>query len=58
MTREERRAYIRRVVDDAAPLDADDADRLRALVPMGARLDAEQAAAAPRKRRAPHTTAA
>ncbi|KPC86286.1 hypothetical protein ADL35_12450 [Streptomyces sp. NRRL WC-3753] len=51
MTREERRAYIRRVVDDAAPLDSEDADRLRALIPMGARTEAELAAAAPRKRR-------
>lgn len=40
MTRDERRAYIRRIVDAAPPLDAEDADLIRALIPMGGRLAA------------------
>lgn len=58
MTREERRAYIRRIVDAAPPLTAEDADQLRALIPMGARLAAERAAAAPPQRSAARTAAA
>lgn len=47
MTYEERRAYIRRIVDAAPPLTSEDADVLRALVPLGARLAAERQAARP-----------
>ncbi|WP_171111284.1 MULTISPECIES: hypothetical protein [unclassified Streptomyces] len=46
MTREERRAYIRKIVDAAPPLSAEDADLLRALIPMGGRLAAERASGA------------
>ena len=42
MTREERRAYIRRMVDAAPPLTPEDADLLRALIPMGGRRDAKR----------------
>ncbi len=42
MTREERRAYIRSLVDAAPALTAEDADLLRALIPMGARLAAQR----------------
>ncbi|MGW5123021.1 hypothetical protein ACWEQ7_02970 [Streptomyces sp. NPDC004069] len=37
MTREERRRLIRELVDAAPPLTAEAADRLRALLPLGAR---------------------
>ena len=37
MTREERRASIRRLGDAAPPLAPEDADLLRALIPMAAR---------------------
>lgn len=42
MTREERRAYIRSVVDAAPALVPEDADLLRALIPMGGRLAAQR----------------
>ncbi|MEU0584555.1 hypothetical protein [Streptomyces sp. NPDC006132] len=42
MTREERRAYVRSVVDAAPALTAEDADLLRALIPMEARLAAQR----------------
>ncbi|MBZ6175557.1 hypothetical protein KVH24_23310 [Streptomyces olivaceus] len=51
MTREERRAYIRRVVDDAPALSSEDADHLRALLPLGARRTARPTTAAPLRRR-------
>ncbi|MCZ4609709.1 hypothetical protein O3S80_39275 [Streptomyces sp. Lzd4kr] len=41
MMRDERRAYIRRLVDAAPPLAPEDADLLRGLIPMRARLAAE-----------------
>lgn len=47
MTYEERRAYIRRIVDASPPLTPEDADALRALIPLGARLVAERQAAHP-----------
>ncbi|GHB39027.1 hypothetical protein [Streptomyces spinoverrucosus] len=47
MTREERRIYISKIVDAAPPLSAEDADLLRALIPMGGRLAAERAGARP-----------
>ena len=47
MTWEERRAYIRRIVDAAPPLTPEDADALRVLIPLGARLAAERQAASP-----------
>ncbi|WP_225080489.1 MULTISPECIES: hypothetical protein [unclassified Streptomyces] len=37
MTREERQRRIRELVDAAPPLSPEDADRLRALLPLGAR---------------------
>lgn len=37
MTRAELDAYVRRIVEGAPPLDGDDADRLRALLPMPGR---------------------
>lgn len=45
MTSEERRAYIRRIVDAAPPLTLEDAGRLRALIPLQSRLTAERSAA-------------
>ncbi|WP_159066329.1 hypothetical protein [Streptomyces hygroscopicus] len=55
MTAEERRAYIRRIVDAAPPLSAEDADALRVLLPLGARVAAERTRHRPR---GPRTTAA
>lgn len=43
MTRAERQAYVRRIVDAAPPLSREDADLLRSLIPLGSRLAAEQA---------------
>lgn len=37
VTREERRAYIRRIVDAAPPLSAEDATALRSLLPLAQR---------------------
>lgn len=37
MTREELDAYVRRIVASAPPLAAEDADRLRALLPLARR---------------------
>lgn len=51
MTREERRAYIRRMVDAAPPLTPEDADLLRALIPMGARRGVERTPALQEQRR-------
>jgi hypothetical protein len=50
VTAEERRAYIRTLVYAAPPLSADDARRIRRLVPLQSRLAAERAATAPRQR--------
>lgn len=55
MTAEERRAYIRRIVDAAPPLSAEDADVLRVLIPLGARAAAERTRQRPKP---PRTTAA
>ncbi|MGW1039363.1 hypothetical protein [Streptomyces sp. NPDC002547] len=52
MTREERRAYIRRIVDAAPPLTPEDADLLRALIPLSARRAPADTAAAPRPKKA------
>lgn len=58
MTGEERQAYIRRVVDAAPSLSSEDADRIRALLPMGSRRSAEHAIAARPQRSAARTAAA
>lgn len=58
MTREERRAYVRRVVDAAPSLTPEDADLLRALIPMGARRTALPAPDARSRRPAARTAAA
>ncbi|MEU6491132.1 hypothetical protein ABZ890_12145 [Streptomyces sp. NPDC046984] len=57
MTREERRAYIRRIVDAAPPLTPEDADLLRALIPLSARRALAGTATVPRPKR-PRTAAA
>lgn len=57
MTSEERQAYIRQVVDAAPPLTREDADRLRALIPLQSRLAAERAATVQRSRPARRTAA-
>lgn len=44
MTDEQRQAYISRIVNAAPPLTAEDAHRVRALVPLHSRLAAEAAA--------------
>lgn len=44
MTAEERRAYIRRIVDAAPPLSAEDADLVRAVLPLSARYGARRLA--------------
>ncbi|MDX2681068.1 hypothetical protein [Streptomyces soliscabiei] len=44
MSPDERRAYVRRIVDASPPLTREDADRLRALIPLQSRLAAERAA--------------
>ncbi|MGW4030785.1 hypothetical protein ACWEFL_15940 [Streptomyces sp. NPDC004838] len=44
MTGVEREAYIRRIVDAAPALSAEDAQRVRALIPLQSRLAAERAA--------------
>lgn len=49
MSEMERQAYIRQIVDAAPPLSAEDAHRVRNLVPLASRVAAESAAA----RRAP-----
>lgn len=49
MTREERRKRIRRLVDNAPALCAEDVDRLRALLPMGARAATTPVVARPRR---------
>ncbi|MDX2552572.1 hypothetical protein ACKI1J_42895 [Streptomyces scabiei] len=43
MTREERRAYIRRIVDAAPTLTAEDADFVRGLMPLQGRTARRQA---------------
>ncbi|MFF5958437.1 MULTISPECIES: hypothetical protein [Streptomyces] len=58
MTREERRAYIRQLVDDAPPLSPEDADLLRALVPMGARRSAQRTPALQKQNRPARRSAA
>ncbi|MER7874864.1 hypothetical protein ABTY63_15075 [Streptomyces solisilvae] len=55
MTAEERRSYIRRIVDAAPPLSAEDAETLRVLIPLGARAAAERTR---QRARTPRTTAA
>ncbi|MFI1002028.1 hypothetical protein ACIP10_15540 [Streptomyces galbus] len=57
MSAEERRAYIRRIVDGAPALTAEDADQLRALLPLQARA-AGQRTAGGERRRPGHRTAA
>lgn len=42
MTEAEREAYIRRIVDAAPALSAEDADRVRRLIPLQSRLAAAQ----------------
>ncbi|MGW3417021.1 hypothetical protein [Streptomyces phaeochromogenes] len=56
MTREEREAHIRDVVDSAPLPSPEDIDRLRALLQLGARATA--APATERKRKAPAAAAA
>jgi hypothetical protein len=51
MNADERQAYIRRIVDAAPALSAEDAHRVRALVPLQSRLAAE--AAVPQRRPQP-----
>lgn len=55
MSEDERLAYIRQVVDSAPSLSAEDATRLRALIPLGARRTAE---ASPRRATPPRSRAA
>lgn len=56
--RAEQRAHIRRLVDAAPPLTAEDAARLRALVPLGSRRAAEQPAVRTTRRPAARPNAA
>ncbi|WP_158101776.1 hypothetical protein [Streptomyces pharetrae] len=48
MTAEERKAYVRQVVNAAPPLAPEDADLLRALIPLGSRLAPRRATQAGR----------
>ncbi|MDX5569032.1 hypothetical protein PYK79_45130 [Streptomyces sp. ID05-04B] len=48
MSDDARQAYIRRIVDAAPPLSAEDAHRVRALVPLKSRLAAERSVSRPR----------
>lgn len=57
MTPEERRAYVRRLVDAAPPLSPEDATALRSLLPLTARTAAAERPA-PRRARAARTAAA
>ncbi|MEV6614234.1 hypothetical protein AB0N31_10500 [Streptomyces sp. NPDC051051] len=43
MTAEERQAYVRRIANAAPPLSREDADLVRALMPLQSRLAAERA---------------
>ncbi|MBK3630402.1 hypothetical protein JHN59_37520 [Streptomyces sp. MBT49] len=52
MSEAERQTYIRRIVDAAPPLSAEDANLVRNLVPLRSRLAAESAAT----RRAPRSS--
>lgn len=58
MTREERRAYIQSVVAAAPALAPEDADVLRALMPMGARRAAQRRPLQQEQRRASRQSAA
>ena len=58
MTREERRAYIRQLVDAAPPLTPEDADLLRALIPMGVRRSAKRPPALQKQQRTARRSAA
>lgn len=57
MTEDERQAYIRRVVDGAPLLSAEDASRVRSLIPLRSRVAVERVVA-PRRRKAARTAAA
>lgn len=57
MTPEERRAYVRRLVDAAPPLSPEDATALRSLLPLTSRTAAAERPA-PRRARAARTAAA
>lgn len=52
MTAEERRAYVRRVVDAAPPPTAEDAATLRAFMALGRRTPTARGRATPRTTRA------
>lgn len=58
MTREERRAYIQSVVDAAPALTPEDADLLRALMPMGSRRAAQRRPVEQQQRRSRRQPAA
>jgi hypothetical protein len=58
VTREERRAYIRSVVDAAPALQPEDADLLRHLIPLGARRTAPRGTALQEQRRSRRQPAA
>jgi hypothetical protein len=58
VTREERRAYIQSVVDAAPALSPEDADLLRALIPVGARRGAKRTPALQKQHRTARRSAA
>ncbi|MEU5111674.1 hypothetical protein AB0G64_09260 [Streptomyces longwoodensis] len=57
MSTEERRAYIRRIVDGAPALTTEDADQLRALLPLQARTAGQRTAGGERQRSGQRTAA-
>jgi hypothetical protein len=57
VTHEEKRAYIRRIVDAAPPLTPEDADFVRALMPLSGRITARRQGPRPAQP-APSRTAA